>query len=65
MDNNYLDYLNVTQQEEVKEYSLVTKENTFFPEDERMNLDCQNFQTCGVKKVEQKKYNKYVPEPLI
>lgn len=45
--------------------SLVTKENTFFPEDERMNLDCQNFQTCGVKKVEQKKYNKYVPEPLI
>ena len=45
--------------------SLDVKNNTFFPEDERMTLDCQNFETCGVKKVEQKKYNKYVPKPFV
>ena len=47
----------------VQDYkSLDSQSAVFTPKDKRMTLDCQNFETCGIKKVDQKKYNKYVPK---
>ena len=40
-------------------------EESFFPKDEKMTLSCQNFDSCGVKMLAQKRYNKYMPETLI
>lgn len=45
--------------------SLNSQRAVFTPEDKSMTLSCQNFENCGIKKVEQKKYNKYVPEPFV
>ena len=42
--------------------SLQSQNDVFTPKDERMTLSCQSFETCGVKKSDQKKYNRYVPE---
>ena len=49
----------------IQDYKSLESQNAVFtPKDKKMTLDCQNFETCGIKKVDQKKYNKYVPKPF-
>ncbi len=56
---NVLMYIN----KRIQNYKSSQSQNDVFtPKDERMTLSCQSFETCGVKKSDQKKYNRYVPE---
>ena len=49
----------------IQDYKSLESQNAVFtPKDKKMTLDCQNFETCGIKKVDQKKYNKYVQKPF-